>query len=544
MENRRTSLPILLIAALFCVFNSSIPAQAAVVGDTVYEKSFSQKFAAIEIENANGRTEVETWNSNRIRVSASSNTITDARPIGARINFQVSDTDLKIQVRKDRNEAPINLLVFVPREISLAVRGESETIAIRGLTNALSVQTESGDVSLSLPKSANTDLSLRALDGTVTSQLDVRAFGPFNSHSLDGQIGRGGTPVIIRSARGSVSLIADEGGRIARADATVRNDPPLMTASSFSENRSSLTPKPPALIDPNDPPVADIIKIDSRLVNLNVRVTDSAGKLIPNLSPADFQIFENNVEQQVVRFEPVTSPVSVVLLLDASGSTKEHWKIIKKAAKKFIETLSPDTPIAVAAFTRKFMLICDFACDKKTLKERIDKAKNFSSGTAFYDATWSTLNLFKEVKEQRRAIVMMTDGVDNSLSDEEYEPKHPFDEVFARISQDEITIYPIYFDTEYQVTVRMRGSDTHESYVTAREQLKRIADETGGTLFKADRAEDLDGVYQRVASELQTLYSVSYNPADKNYDGNWRNVGVKVKQGAAMARTKRGFYAR
>jgi hypothetical protein len=160
MENRRTrSLPILLIAALFCVFNSIIPAQAAVVSDTVYEKSFTQKFAAIEIENANGRTEVETWNSNRIRVSASSNTIADARPIGARINFQVTDTDLKIQVREDRNEGPINLLVFVPREISLAVRGESETIAIRGLTNALSVQTESGDVSLSLPKSANTDLS-------------------------------------------------------------------------------------------------------------------------------------------------------------------------------------------------------------------------------------------------------------------------------------------------------------------------------------------------------------------------------------------------
>ena len=563
METRRTpSLPILLIAAQFCIYlNSTTLAQARVVSDTIYEKTFSQKFAAIEIENANGRTEVETWNSNRIRVSASRNTIADSRPIGARIHFQVSDTNLKIQVREDRNERPINLLVFVPREISLAVRGNSEMIAIRGITNALSVQTESGDISLSLPKSANTDLSLRSLDGTISSQLDVHAFGPVNSHSLDGRIGRGGTPIIIRSTRGSISLIADEAGRIARADATMANDagridpPPLMNPSSFSSqnegaarsdsgNRSSAGPKPPTLIDPNDPPVADIIKIDSRLVNLNVRVTDSAGKLIPNLSQADFQIFENNIEQQVVRFEPVTSPVSVVLLLDASGSTKEHWKIIKKAAKKFIETLSPNTPIAVAAFTRRFMVICDFSCDRKTLKERIDKTKNLSSGTAFYDATWSTLNLFKEVKEQRKAIVMMTDGVDNSLSDEEYEPKHPFDEVFARISQDEITIYPIYFDTEYQVTVRMRGSDTHESYVTAREQLKRIADETGGTLFKADRAEDLDGVYQRVASELQTLYSVSYNPADKNYDGNWRNVGVKVKQGAAMARTKRGFYAR
>src|SRR6185503_4163714 len=540
METRRTPfLATLLIAAQFCIyFNSTIPAQGRVVSDNIYEKTFSQKFAAIEIENANGRTEVETWNSHRIRVSASRNTIADGRPIGARIRFQVSDKDLKIEVRDDRNERPINLLVFVPREISLAVKGDSETIAIRGITNALSVQTESGDISLSLPKSANTDLSLRSLGGTINSQIDVSAFGPVNSHSLDGRIGRGGAPIIIRSTRGSVSLIADEAGRIARADATMENDagridpPPLMNASFSSQN------------DPNDPPVADIIKIDSRLVNLNVRVTDTAGKLIPNLSQADFQIFENNIEQQVVRFEPVTSPVSVVLLLDASGSTKEHWKIIKKAAKKFIETLSPNTPIAVAAFTRRFMVICDFSCDRKTLKERIDKAKNLSSGTAFYDATWSTLNLFKEVKEQRKAVVMMTDGVDNSLSDEEYEPKHPFDEVFARISQDEITIYPIYFDTEYQVTVRMRGSDTHESYVTAREQLKHIADETGGTLFKADRAEDLDGVYQRVASELQTLYSVSYNPADKNYDGKWRNVGVKVKHGAAVARTKRGFYAR
>ncbi len=553
MEIRRTSsLSILLIAARFCIyFNSTMPAQARVVSDTVYEKTFSQKFGAIEIENANGRTEVETWNSNRIRVSASRNSIGDEGPISARIHFQVSDTDLKIQVRDERNERPINLLVFVPREIRLAVRGDSEMIAVRGMTNALSVQTESGDISLSLPRSANTDLSLRSLDGTINSQLDVLAFGPVNSHSLDGRIGRGGTPIIIRSTRGSVSLIADEAGRIARADATMANDairidsPPLMNASlSDSGNRTSAGAKAPTLTDPNDPPVADIIKIDSRLVNLNVRVTDSAGKLIPNLSQADFQIFENNVEQQVVRFEPVTSPVSVVLLLDASSSTREHWKIIKKAAKKFIETLSPNTPIAVAAFTRRFMVICDFSCDRKTLKERIDKSRNLSSGTAFYDATWSTLNLFKEVKEQRKAIVMLTDGVDNSLSDDDFEPKHPFDEVLARISQDEITIYPIYFDTEYQVTVRMHGSDTHESYVMAREQLKRIADETGGTMFKADRAEDLEGVYQRVASELQTLYSVSYNPADKDYDGKWRNVDVKVKQGGAMARTKRGFYAR
>ena len=533
--------------------------------DTVYEKTFSQKFSGIVIENADGRTEVETWNSNRVRVAASrEGGQTDPEAIESRLRFEINTTDLRIVVRGDKAAGPINLSIFVPRQINLAVRGDTEAITVKGAMSALSVETQSGGISLYLPNSANSDLSLRSIEGTITSQLEMRVFGPVNAHSLDGRLGRGGAPVILRSLKGAVALLADDASRIARADARAIGDtsaigaPPIINSSSFVTTNAALDPSTAnnaggssvssaqgvgASIQ-TDPPVADIIKIDTRLVNLNVRVTDAGGKLITDLSQADFQIFEDNVEQAVVRFEPVTSPVSVVILLDASGSTKERWKVIKKAAKKFIDTLNPNTPIAVAAFTRKFLVICDFTCDRKLMKERIDDTKNRESGTAFYDGTWSTLDLFKEVTEQRKAIVVLTDGVDNSLSDEDYEPRHPFDELLARISQEEVTIYPIYFDTEFQVVVKNRGADTHESYVTARQQLHKIADETGGTLFKADRAEDLEGVYERVASELQTLYSVSYNPADKNYNGNWRNVGVKIKRASAQARTKRGFYAK
>ena len=568
MKSRRTfSIAALVIAAQLCLPGlSTQPAQALPVTDTAYEKTFAQKFSAINIENANGRTEVETWNSTRVRITASRlRARPDTAPLDSRIRFQITETDLRIIVRGNRTDEPINLLIFVPRQVNLAVRGESEAIAIKGITNALSAETEAGAISLYLPKTANTDLSLRSVEGAISSQLEMRVFGPVSSHNLDGRTGKGGSPVILRSMRGPVSLLADEPGRIARADARAASDldgigaAPIMNASSSvseetvssdverssgNESTASSTPSAPILgtANPNDPLVADIIKIDSRLVNLNVRVTDGTGKLIPNLTRTDFKVFEDNVEQEVVRFEPVSSPVAVVILLDASGSTKDRWKVIKKAAKNFIDTLSPNTPIAVAAFTRRFLMISNFSSDRKTMKERIDDTKNRQSGTAFYDATWSALNLFKEVKEQRKAIVVMTDGVDNSLSSEEYEPKHPFDELFARISQEEVTIYPIYFDTEFEVVVKQRGSDTHESYVTARQQLQKIADETGGTLFKADKAEDLDGVYRRVASELQTLYSVSYNPADKNYNGNWRNVGVKVKNGVAV--TKRGFYAK
>ena len=561
MKTRRSfSVATIVIAAnLYALGHLSY---ATIVDDSNYERTFAQKFSSIIIENPDGRTDVETWNSNRVRVIASRQPAKlNAASIDSRIRFQIQNDDLRIFVRSDRADAAIHLLVFVPRQVNLAIKGDSDAIAIKGITNALSVETESGPISLYLPKGANTDLSLRSVEGTIASELEMRLFGPVNAHNLDGRTGRGGAPVILRSMKGAVSLLSDDPGRIARADAKSASDisgigpPPVMSRSSFadegtarnSDTSVSIVTTTVAAVNaanPNDPPVADIIKIDSRLVNLNVRVTDSSGRLIPNLSKTDFQVFEDNVQQEVVRFEPVTSPVSVVLLLDASGSTKERWKVIKKAARKFIDTLNPDTPIAVAAFTRRFMVICDFTCDRKLMIERLDHTKNLQSGTAFYDAAWSALNLLKEVKEQRKAIVVMTDGVDNSLSSDEYEPKHPFDELMGRIGQEEVTIYPIYFDTEYEVVVRQRGSDTHESYVTARQQLQQIADETGGTLFKADRAEDLEGVYQRVASELQTLYSVSYNPADKNYNGNWRNVGVKVKQGGAMARTKRGFYAR
>lgn len=555
------SLATFVIAACMGV---AIAASTINHNNAVYEKTFSQKFSGIVIENADGRTEVETWNSNRIRVAASrEGGQTDLDAIESRLRFEINTTDLRIVVRGDKAAGPINLSIFVPRQINLAVRGDTEAITVRGATSALSVETQSGSISLYLPNSANSDLSLRSIEGTITSQLEMRVFGPVNAHSLDGRLGRGGAPIILRSLKGALTLLADDAGRIARADARATGDAsgigtqPLMNTSSFVATNAALdtssankaggssgsSPGVGATTQ-DDPPVADIIKIDTRLVNLNVRVTDTGGKLITDLTQADFQIFEDSVEQAVVRFEPVTSPVSVVILLDASGSTKERWKVIKKAAKKFIDTLNPNTPIAVAAFTRKFLVICDFSCDRKLMKDRIDDTKNLESGTAFYDATWSALNLFKEIKEQRKAIVVMTDGVDNSLSDQDYEPRHPFDELLARISQEEVTIYPIYFDTEFQVVVKMRGSDTHESYVTARQQLNKIADETGGTLFKADRAEDLEGVYKRVASELQTIYSVSYNPADKNYNGSWRNVGVKIKRDSAQARTKRGFYAK
>ena len=106
-----------------------------------------------------------------------------------------------------------------------------------------------------------------------------------------------------------------------------------------------------------------------------------------------------------------------------------------------------------------------------------------------------------------------------------------------------MTVYPIYFDTEYETIVRRRARDTHEAYVTARAQLQKISDASGGTLFKAERAEDLEGVYQRVAPELENTYTLAYYPKDKSFGGEWRAVTVAVKRPQTSVKAKPGYYA-
>ena len=517
------------------------PAQSSSdIANPTFDRTLAEKFNSVLIENPAGRTEIQTWSSDRVRVTAKQSGGDNTKTLESRVQLERPSAEaLKIKVSPEQNGGSVHLLVYVPHHVRLSVRGGTEDVIIKGLTSAISVETDSGNIALQLPATAATDLSLRAIEGSISARVPLVIFGAINSHTLDGKTGEGGTPVILRSARGSIDLAPDDPARRAVSENEVannlRNSPTIIRSSQNAEG--------PALLRTDDA-AEDVIKIDTRLVNLNLKVTDQSGKLIPDLAKEDFQVFENDVEQDLVYFAPITAPVNLVLLLDLSGSTRDRMKVMKKAAKKFIDALNPNTRIAVAGFSRKFMVISDFTDDRKLLKKRIDDLKTSQSGTAFYDGMWHTLDLFKEVREKRRAVVVLTDGVDNSLSSDEYEPRHPFDELLSRLTQDDITVYPIYFDTEYETIVKRRGNDTDEAYVTARKQLNSISETTGGTLFKADRVEDLDAVYERVAAELHTMYSVAYYPKDKNYGGEWRQVGVRVRRPQVMTKTKPGYYAR
>jgi len=301
----------------------------------------------------------------------------------------------------------------------------------------------------------------------------------------------------------------------------------------------------------------DAIRLEARLINLNVKATDRSGRSLSTLNKEDFRVQEDGVEQQIFYFEPISAPINVVLLLDLSGSTRDNRSVMINTAKNFIDSLGAQDRIAVAAFTRKFVLASDFTTDKKELKKSVDKMKKISGGTAFYDGMWATLDLLRRVKNSRKAIVVLTDGVDESLLESgREESNHSFEELLARVGEEDATIYPLYLKKdETDLTNELKNPDLSEwrrrrlerrlaPNLAAHRQVEQLAEESAGSVFVVEGENELDGVYQKVASELRLMYSLAYSSTNTAHDGKFRKISVTVKAEGAVTRTRRGYVAR
>jgi VWFA-related protein len=283
----------------------------------------------------------------------------------------------------------------------------------------------------------------------------------------------------------------------------------------------------------------EVIKLNTRLVNLNVSVMDRRGKKVMELRPEDFIVLEDGVQQDIAYFDSVNAPVNLVLLMDLSGSIGSKLEAVKKAAKKFIESLNKDDRVAIGTFTSRFNLVSGFTTNRDLLKNRINAIEWPAGDTALYDAVWAVFDLLDQIKDERKAVVILTDGVDSLFHPEEKGSTRSFDELEMRAAEEDATVYPIYFDTEPEASATYSA----EVFSTARKQLQSLADQTGGTYFSAARIEDLDGVYKRVAAELHSIYSLAYAAKDTRKDGRWRAIKIKVNREGVAALTRRGYFA-
>src|SRR5687767_14792751 len=160
--------------------------------------------------------------------------------------------------------------------------------------------------------------------------------------------------------------------------------------------------------------VDDPIRIDSSIVRLNVGVADQKGRPIVNLERANFELFEDGVRQEITRFEPSEAPFSVVILLDMSGSTLGFRQVIKQSAARFIDAISPNDRVAVIEFYDKISLRNDFTTDRATIAHSI-AASNGRGKSPLYKALDFALDKLANEKSRRKAIVVLTDGVDSNL---------------------------------------------------------------------------------------------------------------------------------
>lgn len=536
-----------LVAILLCTL-STLAYRGYADSLSTLQRDFSENLSMIFVENIDGPTDVQTWDRREARVIASAGQM-DSTRLSSRVLFERTSAD-SLKIRIEAGDPSIALTVYVPASAHLSLRARAGSVAVSGAVAGLSVETESGAIKLNLPPDSNSDLSLRTIDGSIESRISSTPFGKPDRHAMDARIGLGGSTIIARSGRGNITLLRDaishtisSGRRVDTSGATGSIGLGARALSAASE--AAPEPQPSAGGD-GAGSAGEMLKLEARLVNLNVKVTDANGKTLPALRKEDFIVSEDGVSQELFHFEQVSAPLNIVLLLDLSGSTSHKIKIIKKAARRFVDSLKPDDNIAVAAFTRRFFVISNFTTNHKLLNDRIDDIKNRHSGTAYYDAMWATMNLLDEAGGTRKAIVVMTDGVDNSLDhpdDSDYTPRHGFEELLARVEEADATIYPIYFDTEYE-TIGRQGRSGHDAYATARKQLEMLADQTGAALFKAERAEDLEGVYKQVAAELHSLYSIAYTPRTLRKDGQWRKIGVAINLPGARVRTRRGYFAK
>jgi Ca-activated chloride channel homolog len=268
-------------------------------------------------------------------------------------------------------------------------------------------------------------------------------------------------------------------------------------------------------------------KSGTQVVSLFVTVADAAKRLVPDLKQEDFEVFDNDKPQAITYFDSSIRPITVVVMLDTSGSMTLSIELLKKAAEQFLIRLLPEDRAKVGAFNDKLQLSATFTNNRDQL---ISAAKDldFGNGTRLWDAVDLSLDELKGV-EGRRVILVFTDGDDTESR------KAGLGGVTERARAEEVMIYAIGLESQYM------GAPGRMVRTKPDRGLRKLADETGGGYFELEKSADLEPTFTRVAQELHSQYVIGFAPTQ--LDGRVHKLAVKMKQPGLTARARRSYVA-
>jgi Ca-activated chloride channel family protein len=355
-----------------------------------------------------------------------------------------------------------------------------------------------------------------------------------------------------------------------RTDST----PPQTAASPAPKTTPSPTPKTPTysprgvqvpeLGEPPPPPVLkpkpsptpdmsielnpdDVIRLNTQLVTLNIRVIDRNNRPIDNVRQEDFKIFEDGVLQPIFDFNKEEVPISYGLAVDTSGSLRSQLPTVIDAAKTIINSNKPGDETFLMGFisSDKIETLLDFSSRKDDLLDAVDNLYTEGGQSAVVDAVYLAAEHVAEYKKgstddrRRRALILVTDGEDR---DSFYKP----DQLFARLREADVQIYIIGFVNELEdnkeggIFIRKSAKDKAVNLIT------RLATDTGGRAFFPTSIAELPEIANAIVRDLRTQYVVSYSPTNNAKDGTYRAIRVSVDSAGKekrIALTRNGYTA-
>ncbi len=303
---------------------------------------------------------------------------------------------------------------------------------------------------------------------------------------------------------------------------------PRLRAGEADAHAHAAGSRPAAPTPPVIKPFTLEVTVD--VVSVTAVVFDKAGRPVRGLGTKDVQLFENGVKQEVSYFREASSlgdpservPLSIVLVLDTSGSMKPNMHFLQEAALNFLYKLEEIDTALLVSFNESVKGSAEFTGDTDRL-ERFVEGLQAWGGTSLYDAIHYSLGRIKDAPG-RKALVIFSDGADTTS---QLQDKDVVD--YARAV--EATVYSIGF--------KGQGGMMSSS---PRGFLRKIATETGGQYFAPDKVGELIKVFNEISNELKNHYLLAYTPT-KEPDGTWREIGLKVNRPDTEVRVRKGYFS-
>lgn len=493
--------------------------------------------ASVNITNRNGRVTIIASEEQKGIVTLK------AESAGAPVNEGDvsaigSGGTININVSARREEDRIDLTVRVPERATVKVQSEAGAVDVIGNVASAEVITGTGTIHADVPLDAVNYNFLweasrpRYLSDVELEKVKEKAGGWYEI------AGKLGDKKAQKDQRIRLQFTTQRGVMLLNVDPSMvptdLRDRPLTEAARaiirsgesnlvdairkvsprlFNEYAKALPPpkEAPSLVT-RRPPGELATAISPQLMRLNASVTDRQGRAIGGLQATDFTVFEDGEERKVTEVSSTSTPFNLVLLIDVSGSVEERIDFIRKAARDFLKTASPQDRIAIVSFRDDVQIISDFTTDRQLLSQRLDQI-DAGGPTSVYDSlAYALVDLLKPLRGERSAIVIMSDGDDNRSF-------VPFNAVLEAVVESGVVIYPLYVPSGLVPEKSMPAANItidplRTRFLTlttrAEEEGRRLASASGGVYYPISRLEDLQKAYDDVVVQLRTAYTITY----------------------------------